>query len=340
MSSDRLCLQWGKPVSSVAYIFTIIINLYLLPPHRLRLQCGKPLEIRWLYLFKLHTNLLPFISRSNSHSVWKTGLIRWLYLFNLHTNLYFLSSDRLCLQCVEGVPRPYRGLPCPEPLLGRTDESLFHLLPVPLSTFITFIFINLLPVSLSTFCPQIDFAFSVWKEFPDRIVGYPARSHYWDEQRKTCFTRYQYLHLHIDLYLLSLDRLGRQWRNSVPLVTCIFTRYLYLHLHYQSLPFISRSKSPSVDESRKTCFIHYLCLYQPFPCVPRSTLPSVCGRSSRTVSWATPPGAITGTSLGASGATAASGPTTTPSSSPGLPSTTGSCPQGPLPRRLLGLAIK
>ena len=25
---------------------------------------------------------------------------------------------------------------------------------------------------------EIDFAFSVWKHFPDRIVGYPARSHY------------------------------------------------------------------------------------------------------------------------------------------------------------------
>ncbi|KAK6167913.1 hypothetical protein SNE40_021838 [Patella caerulea] len=28
---------------------------------------------------------------------------------------------------------------------------------------------------------EIDFAFSVWQEFPERIVGYPARSHYWDE---------------------------------------------------------------------------------------------------------------------------------------------------------------
>ncbi|KAL8607673.1 hypothetical protein ACOMHN_039347 [Nucella lapillus] len=36
-------------------------------------------------------------------------------------------------------------------------------------------------VLLST--EEIDFAFSVWREFPERIVGYPARSHYWDEQR-------------------------------------------------------------------------------------------------------------------------------------------------------------
>uniref|UniRef100_W5NFU6 Exostosin-1-like n=1 Tax=Lepisosteus oculatus TaxID=7918 RepID=W5NFU6_LEPOC len=27
---------------------------------------------------------------------------------------------------------------------------------------------------------EVDFAFFVWHSFPDRIVGYPARSHYWD----------------------------------------------------------------------------------------------------------------------------------------------------------------
>ena len=26
---------------------------------------------------------------------------------------------------------------------------------------------------------EIDFAFGVWKHFPERIVGYPARSHYY-----------------------------------------------------------------------------------------------------------------------------------------------------------------
>lgn len=30
---------------------------------------------------------------------------------------------------------------------------------------------------------EVDFAFSVWKQFPDRIVGYPARSHYWDDAK-------------------------------------------------------------------------------------------------------------------------------------------------------------
>ncbi|XP_077366406.1 exostosin-1b [Festucalex cinctus] len=30
---------------------------------------------------------------------------------------------------------------------------------------------------------EVDFAFVVWQSFPDRIVGYPARSHYWDASR-------------------------------------------------------------------------------------------------------------------------------------------------------------
>jgi hypothetical protein len=30
---------------------------------------------------------------------------------------------------------------------------------------------------------EVDFAFAVWKSFPDRIVGYPARSHYWDDAK-------------------------------------------------------------------------------------------------------------------------------------------------------------
>ncbi|XP_019637096.1 PREDICTED: exostosin-1-like isoform X1 [Branchiostoma belcheri] len=30
---------------------------------------------------------------------------------------------------------------------------------------------------------EVDFAFAVWESFPDRVVGYPARSHYWDEAK-------------------------------------------------------------------------------------------------------------------------------------------------------------
>lgn len=30
---------------------------------------------------------------------------------------------------------------------------------------------------------EVEFAFRVWRHFPDRIVGYPARSHYWDDAK-------------------------------------------------------------------------------------------------------------------------------------------------------------
>ncbi|GBP45743.1 Exostosin-1 [Eumeta japonica] len=30
---------------------------------------------------------------------------------------------------------------------------------------------------------ELDFAFGVWQHFPDRIVGYPARNHYWDDAK-------------------------------------------------------------------------------------------------------------------------------------------------------------
>ncbi|XP_013793054.2 exostosin-1-like, partial [Limulus polyphemus] len=38
-------------------------------------------------------------------------------------------------------------------------------------------------VFLST--EEVDFAFKVWQSYPERIVGYPARSHYWDETKSS-----------------------------------------------------------------------------------------------------------------------------------------------------------
>ncbi|MED6287144.1 Exostosin-1a [Characodon lateralis] len=31
---------------------------------------------------------------------------------------------------------------------------------------------------------EVDFAFTVWQSFPERIVGYPARSHFWDSSKE------------------------------------------------------------------------------------------------------------------------------------------------------------
>lgn len=31
---------------------------------------------------------------------------------------------------------------------------------------------------------EVNFAFLVWRSFPDRIVGYPPRSHFWDPLKR------------------------------------------------------------------------------------------------------------------------------------------------------------
>lgn len=56
------------------------------------------------------------------------------------------------------------------------NVSLFFFLSIFL------LFCSLL-LFLHVLLPQVDFAFIVWQSFPERIVGYPARSHYWDSSR-------------------------------------------------------------------------------------------------------------------------------------------------------------
>lgn len=33
---------------------------------------------------------------------------------------------------------------------------------------------------------ELDFAYTVWRDFPERIVGYPARAHFWDDSKVSC----------------------------------------------------------------------------------------------------------------------------------------------------------
>ncbi|XP_023652819.2 exostosin-1 [Paramormyrops kingsleyae] len=64
---------------------------------------------------------------------------------------------------------------------------------------------------------EVDFAFIVWRSFPDRIVGYPARSHYWDSSK----TRWGYT---------------SKWTNEYSMVltgAAFYHRYYhYLFTHY------------------------------------------------------------------------------------------------------------
>ncbi|XP_032875097.1 exostosin-1 [Amblyraja radiata] len=64
---------------------------------------------------------------------------------------------------------------------------------------------------------EVDFAFTVWQSFPERIVGYPARSHFWDNTKE----RWGYT---------------SKWTNDYSMVltgAAIYHRYYhYLYTHY------------------------------------------------------------------------------------------------------------
>nr|XP_033812679.1 exostosin-like 1 [Geotrypetes seraphini] len=60
---------------------------------------------------------------------------------------------------------------------------------------------------------EVDFAFVVWKSFPDRIVGFPMRSHFWDSSRN----RWGYT---------------SKWTNEFSMVLTAATFY---HRYYHSL---------------------------------------------------------------------------------------------------------
>ncbi|KAM4657195.1 exostosin-like 1 [Amazona ochrocephala] len=65
--------------------------------------------------------------------------------------------------------------------------------------------------SLST--SEVDFAFVVWRSFPERIVGFPAQSHFWDtEQRRWGYTS--------------------KWTNELSI---ILTTAAFYHRYYHSL---------------------------------------------------------------------------------------------------------
>ncbi|NXL89308.1 EXT1C protein, partial [Alectura lathami] len=65
--------------------------------------------------------------------------------------------------------------------------------------------------SLST--SEVDFAFVVWRSFPERIVGFPARSHFWDPEQK----RWGYT---------------SRWTNELSIV---LTAAAFYHRYYHSL---------------------------------------------------------------------------------------------------------
>jgi len=81
-------------------------------------------------------------------------------------------------------------------------------------------------ISLTT--TEIDFAFQVWLQFPERIVGFPSRGHFWDDMA------------HKWVY-------SSKWSNeySMVLATAAFLHTKYALLYLETLP---RSLSSSTEE--------------------------------------------------------------------------------------------
>jgi glucuronyl/N-acetylglucosaminyl transferase EXT1 len=73
---------------------------------------------------------------------------------------------------------------------------------------------------------EMDFAFHVWQHFPDRLVGFPSRSHYWDDiKHKWTYTS--------------------KWGNDYSM---ILTGAAFYHRYYNSL-YTSSVLSPVLHET-------------------------------------------------------------------------------------------
>ncbi|PIK45293.1 putative exostosin-1 [Apostichopus japonicus] len=77
---------------------------------------------------------------------------------------------------------------------------------------------------------EIDFAFAVWQTFPDRLVGFPARSHYWDEANE----QWGY---------------SSKWTNeySIVLTGAAFYHKYYNYLYTNHLPQVLRDQVNSAS---------------------------------------------------------------------------------------------
>lgn len=82
-----------------------------------------------------------------------------------------------CFDLFTSIPSVWslNGFACFQKFASHLFFGLFIPLKLcfPFNLLISFLFVS----------SQVDFAFIVWQSFPERIVGYPARSHYWDSSR-------------------------------------------------------------------------------------------------------------------------------------------------------------
>ena len=71
---------------------------------------------------------------------------------------------------------------------------------------------------------EINFAFEVWKTFPERIVGFPARHHFWDEKKR--LWRYSSATTNEFSMILTNAGMSTNFRSLIMLYLIIFAAFL------------------------------------------------------------------------------------------------------------------
>ncbi|XP_036414044.1 exostosin-1a [Colossoma macropomum] len=96
----------------------------------------------------------------------------------------FCAQIIVLWNCDKPLPAKHRWPATSQPIIVIEGESkVMSSRFLPYSSILTDAVLSLdEDTVLST--TEVDFAFTVWQSFPERIVGYPARSHFWDANKE------------------------------------------------------------------------------------------------------------------------------------------------------------
>lgn len=74
---------------------------------------------------------------------------------------------------------------------------------------------------------ELDFAYRVWRDFPDRIVGYPARAHFWDDSKVILVNLMQMGQLQQQQQFNFVLPFDIQFSNFIRLIDMSMSMYMY-----------------------------------------------------------------------------------------------------------------
>uniref|UniRef100_A0A671VYF8 Exostosin glycosyltransferase 1 n=1 Tax=Sparus aurata TaxID=8175 RepID=A0A671VYF8_SPAAU len=194
--------------------------------------------------------------------------------------LVAVAKSQYCAQiivlwnCDKPLPAKHRWPATSVPVIVIEGENKVSLDTTPLR-----IFPNLATLELmsKSFClsVQVDFAFTVWQSFPERIVGYPARSHFWDSNKE----RWGYT---------------SKWTNDYSMVltgAAIYHRY-YHHLYTNYLPTSLKSMVDQLANCEDILMNFLVSAVTKLPPIKvtqkKQYKETMMGQSSRASRWADP----------------------------------------------------